>query len=88
MKIEKEKEAWDKENQNQEPSITEDDILTVVSSMTGIPLSRMEEKESTRLLNMAKELGEKVVGQEEAIEAITKAIRRSRSGLKDVRRQL
>jgi len=88
LKMEKEKEAWDKDNQNEEPRITEDDILAVVSSMTGIPLSRMEEKESTRLLNMAKELGEKVVGQKEAIEAITKAIRRSRSGLKDVRRPI
>ncbi|MCH8207780.1 MAG: ATP-dependent Clp protease ATP-binding subunit, partial [Nitrospinae bacterium] len=88
LKMEKEKEAWDKDNQKQEPKITEDDILAVVSSMTGIPLSRMEQKESTRLLNMAKELGEKIVGQQEAIEAITKAIRRSRSGLKDVRRPI
>ena len=56
--------------------------------MTGIPLSRLEEKESNRLLNMANELGTKVIGQGEAIKAITKAIRRSRSGLKDMRRPI
>jgi len=59
-----------------------------VSSMTGIPLNRIEEKESTRLLNMAAELSQKVIGQDEAVEAISKAIRRSRSGLKDMRRPI
>jgi len=56
--------------------------------MTGIPLNRIEEKESARLLNMAAELSKKVVGQDEAVEAISKAIRRSRSGLKDMRRPI
>ncbi|MCA9483818.1 MAG: ATP-dependent Clp protease ATP-binding subunit, partial [Nitrospina sp.] len=83
-----EKAKWEQENQVQEPSITEEDIAAVVSSMTGIPLNRIEEKESTRLLNMAEELTGKVVGQPEAVEAITKAIRRSRSGLKDMRRPI
>ncbi len=86
--LEIEKERWTKANDQTEPSITEEDIAAVVSSMTGIPLSRIEEKESTRLLNMEKELGAKVVGQEEAIQVITKAIRRSRSGLKDLRRPI
>ena len=83
-----EKAKWEQENQVQEPSITEEDIAAVVSSMTGIPLNRIEEKESTRLLNMAEELTGKVVGQPEAVEAINKAIRRSRSGLKDMRRPI
>jgi ATP-dependent Clp protease ATP-binding subunit ClpC len=87
-KLEKEKIDWAKANDQEEPSITEEDIAAVVSSMTGIPLSRLEEKESNRLLNMADELGEKVIGQQEAIKAITKAIRRSRSGLKDMRRPI
>ena len=87
-KLEKEKLDWAKANDQEEPSITEEDIAAVVSSMTGIPLSRLEEKESNRLLNMADELGEKVIGQQEAIKAITKAIRRSRSGLKDARRPI
>jgi ATP-dependent Clp protease ATP-binding subunit ClpC len=87
-KLDKEKVAWAENNDEGEPSITEDDIAAVVSSMTGIPLSRLEEKESNRLLNMGEELAEKVVGQDEAIKAITKAIRRSRSGLKDMRRPI
>jgi len=82
------KAAWEEEHQVQEPSISEEDIAAVVSSMTGIPLNRIEEKESNRLLNMAEELNGKVVGQPEAVEAITKAIRRSRSGLKDMRRPI
>ncbi len=79
---------WDKGRDASEPSITEDDIADVVSSMTGIPLSRIEEKESVRLMNMEKELAGKVVGQEEAIKVLTKAIRRSRSGLKDMKRPI
>ena len=87
-KLDKVKEKWDKQRDTSEPSITEDDIADVVSSMTGIPLSRIEEKESIRLMNMEEELSEKVVGQGEAIKVITKAIRRSRSGLKDMRRPI
>jgi ATP-dependent Clp protease ATP-binding subunit ClpC len=86
--LDKEKDAWEKDQDLSEPSITEDDIAAVVSGMTGIPLSRIEEKESTRLLNMESEMGAKVVGQNEAIKVITKAIRRSRSGLKDLRRPI
>jgi len=82
------KKKWESENDIREPSITEEDIAAVVSSMTGIPLSRIEEKESLRLLNMEQELASRVVGQVEAIEVITKAIRRSRSGLKDMRRPI
>ena len=87
-KLDKVKEEWDKQRDTSEPSITEDDIADVVSSMTGIPLSRIEEKESIRLMNMEQELSEKVVGQGEAIKVLTKAIRRSRSGLKDMRRPI
>jgi ATP-dependent Clp protease ATP-binding subunit ClpC len=86
--LDKEKEAWEKDQDLSEPSITEDDIAAVVSGMTGIPLSRIEEKESSRLINMENEMATKVVGQSEAIKVITKAIRRSRSGLKDLRRPI
>jgi len=82
------KEEWDKQRDTSEPQITEDDIADVVSSMTGIPLSRIEEKESIRLLNMENELAGKVIGQDEAIKVLTKAIRRSRSGLKDMKRPI
>ena len=78
-KLETVKDEWNKERDTSEPQITEDDISDVVSSMTGIPLSRIEEKESIRLMNMEEELAGKVIGQEEAIKVLTKAIRRSRS---------
>jgi ATP-dependent Clp protease ATP-binding subunit ClpC len=87
-KLEGVKEEWDKERDTSEPHITEDDIADVVSSMTGIPLSRIEEKESIRLMNMEEELAGKVIGQSEAIKVLTKAIRRSRSGLKDMKRPI
>ena len=87
-KLDKVKEEWDKQRDTSEPSITEDDIADVVSSMTGIPLSRIEEKESIRLMNMEEELAGKVIGQGEAIKVLTKAIRRSRSGLKDMKRPI
>ncbi|RMF91892.1 MAG: AAA family ATPase, partial [Nitrospinota bacterium] len=61
----------------------EEDIAYVVSRMTGIPLSKIEEQESSRLLRMEEELHKRVVGQDEAITAVTRAIRRARAGLKD-----
>ena len=87
-KLEKEKNNWESNNDTVEPKITDQDIAAVVSSMTGIPLSKIEEGESARLLNMESELASKVVGQDEAIQVLTKAIRRSRSGLKDMRRPI
>jgi len=87
-KLEKEKDNWEADNDTVEPKITDQDIAAVVSSMTGIPLSKIEEGESARLLNMESELASKVVGQDEAIQVLTKAIRRSRSGLKDMRRPI
>ena len=87
-KLDEVKADWDKGRDATEPSITEDDIADVVSSMTGIPLSRIEEKETERLINMEQELAGKVVGQAEAIKVLTKAIRRSRSGLKDMKRPI
>jgi ATP-dependent Clp protease ATP-binding subunit ClpC len=87
-KLETEKGNWEATRDKVEPKITDQDITAVVSSMTGIPLSKIEEGESARLLNMESELGSKVVGQDEAILVLTKAIRRSRSGLKDMRRPI
>jgi len=86
--LEKAKDNWEGNNDTFEPKITDQDIAAVVSSMTGIPLSKIEEGESARLLNMESELASKVVGQDEAIQVLTKAIRRSRSGLKDMRRPI
>jgi ATP-dependent Clp protease ATP-binding subunit ClpC len=70
------------------PVVLEEDIAFVVSRWTGIPVSKIEEKESKRLLRMEEEVKKKVVGQNEAIAAIAKAVRRSRAGVKDPRRPI
>jgi ATP-dependent Clp protease ATP-binding subunit ClpC len=70
------------------PVVSEEDIAFVVSSWTSVPLAKIEETESSRLLKMEAELKERIVGQDHAIEAIAKAIRRSRAGIKDPRRPI
>jgi ATP-dependent Clp protease ATP-binding subunit ClpC len=76
-------EEWEKERQTRRPVITEEEIAFIVSRWTGIPVTRLQEAEASRLLRMEDELHESVVGQDEAIKAISRAIRRSRAGLKD-----
>lgn len=68
--------------------VSEDDIMWVVSKWTGVPLQRMEEKEAEKLLKMEAELQRRVIGQQEAVTAISKALRRSRADLKDPRRPI
>jgi ATP-dependent Clp protease ATP-binding subunit ClpC len=80
------KQEWEDAHDEREIVVTEEDMAYVVSRMTGIPLSKIEEAESKRLLNMEEDLHNRVVGQEEAIAVVTRAIRRSRAGLKDPRR--
>ncbi len=70
------------------PTVLDEDIAFVVSRWTGIPVAKIEEKESKRLLKMEDEIKKKVVGQTEAISAIAKAVRRSRAGVKDPRRPI
>jgi ATP-dependent Clp protease ATP-binding subunit ClpC len=70
------------------PEVPEEDIAFVVSRWTGIPVSKIEEKESKRLLRMEEEITKKLVGQDEAITAIAKAVKRSRAGVKDPRRPI
>ena len=84
--IEDLKREWEESQDNSEIIVTEEDMAYVVSRMTGIPLSKIEEAESRRLLNMEAELHKRVVGQDEAIAVVTRAIRRSRAGLGDPRR--
>ncbi|MBF0553163.1 MAG: ATP-dependent Clp protease ATP-binding subunit [Nitrospirae bacterium] len=73
---------WQEDLNSEVPVIIEEDITYTVSKMTGIPLSRLEEKETERLLNMEDELHKRVISQNEAIAAICRAIRRSRAGIK------
>ena len=76
-------EEWEKERQTRRPVIGEEEVAFIVSRWTGIPVTRLQEQETARLLRMEDELHESVVGQDEAIHAISRAIRRSRAGLKD-----
>jgi len=87
-KLEEMKEEWTKEREEQKVVLLDEDIAQIVSKMTGIPLFRLEEKESRRLLRMEEELKKRIIGQEEAISKITKAIRRTRAGLGDPRRPI
>ncbi|MBQ7711527.1 MAG: ATP-dependent Clp protease ATP-binding subunit [Bacteroidales bacterium] len=87
-RIEERKKHWEEEEERNRPNITENDVAEVVAMMTGVPVQRIAESESTRLLSMESELRGVVVGQDNAIEQIAKAIRRSRAGLKDPNRPI
>jgi ATP-dependent Clp protease ATP-binding subunit ClpC len=80
--------GWKSEQQESKPVVTADDICEVVSMWTGIPVTRIASEESQRLLRMEDALHERVVGQDEAIHNIAKAVRRARAGLKDPRRPI
>ncbi|MCI8342381.1 MAG: ATP-dependent Clp protease ATP-binding subunit [Firmicutes bacterium] len=82
------KKEWENKNTGKELSVTENEIADVVSSWTGIPVRSIQEEEGQRLMNMEKLLHERVIGQNEAVEAISKAIRRGRVGLKDPKRPI
>src|SRR5918997_1427618 len=76
-------EEWEKDRQTRRPVIDEEAIAFIVSRWTGIPVTRLQEAETARLMRMEDELHGSVVGQDEAIKAVSRAIRRSRAGLKD-----
>ncbi|MGC9358944.1 MAG: ATP-dependent Clp protease ATP-binding subunit [Anaerolineae bacterium] len=81
------REAWQRE-QDLDEVVDVDEIAEIVSMWTGIPVARLQKTETTRLLEMEEALSKRVVGQKEAIEAVSDAIRRARSGLKDPRRPI
>ena len=76
------------EDQRAEILVTEDDIADVVAQWTGIPVQRIAAKESDRLLALEKHIGRRVIGQDEAVRAVSKAVRRARAGVKDPRRPI
>ena len=80
--------SWRSESEETVVDVEEDDIMAVVSKWTGVPLQRMEEKETEKLLQMENKLKEHVIGQDTAVVAISKALRRSRADLKDPRRPI
>src|ERR687887_237043 len=79
---------WREEREEKEVLVTGDDMMHIISRVTGVPLQRMEQKETEKLLRMEEELKGKVIGQDEAVTAISKALRRSRADLKDPRRPI
>ena len=81
-------EAWEQRRQSFRPVLGEEEIAFIVSRWTGIPVTRLQEAETARLLRMEEELHESVVAQEDAIKAIARSIRRSRAGLKDPKRPI
>ena len=88
LKLDEEKKKWmDSQKDNKIP-VTIDDVYSVVSEMTGVPITKLDTKETVNLLNMEKTLSAKVIGQDEAISSISKAIRRNRVGIKDANKPI
>ena len=86
--LDESKREWKKNQEKHKPTIGKEDVAYVVSKMTGIPLFKLEEEESNKLLRMEDFLHKRVIGQNEAISAVCRAIRRSRAGLKDARKPI
>jgi ATP-dependent Clp protease ATP-binding subunit ClpC len=82
------KKNWDKSRLAESATVDEDDIAAVISSMTNVPITRLEERESSKLLRMEDELKKRIVGQDEAVASIAKCVRRNRAGLRDPRRPI
>ncbi len=87
-KLREHKKTWTEIKHEKEALVDVDLIAKVISRMTGIPIARLEEKESEKLLRMEEEIRKSIVGQEEAVAAVSRAIRRNRAGLRDPRRPI
>jgi ATP-dependent Clp protease ATP-binding subunit ClpC len=87
-KIADSEKAWEEERRTHRPTLTEEDVAFIVSRWTGIPVTRLKEAETARLIHMEDEIHKRVIGQDKAIHSIARAIRRSRAGLKDPRRPI
>ena len=87
-KLNQKRKAWEEEVRDEVVVVTDDDIADVISGMTGVPVTRLAKSETDRLLAMEAALKKNVVGQEVAITALSKAIRRSRAGLQDPKRPI
>ena len=87
-KYQKEEEKWKNKNTKAVTTLTEENIAEVISSSTGIPVKKITQDENQKLKNLEEELHKRVIGQNEAVEAVSKAIRRGRVGLKDPKRPI
>ncbi|MFH1245445.1 MAG: ATP-dependent Clp protease ATP-binding subunit [Candidatus Omnitrophota bacterium] len=88
VELTKIKDSWKKKSSENAPVVTDEDIAAIVAKCTSIPLSRLEEKESEKLMGMEATIHKRVIGQDEAVAAIARAVRRSRAGIKDPRRPI
>ncbi len=88
QEIEMKRAAWTEKQSTARDVVTEEDIASIVASWTGIPAQRMTESEAQRLLKLEETLHGRVIGQEEAVSAVSRAIRRARAGLKDPKRPI
>ena len=88
QRIKTRQDEWEEERKRHRPEISSEDVAFIVSRWTGIPVTRIRQAETERLVNMEEELHQRVVGQHDAIQAISRAIRRSRAGLKDPNRPI
>ena len=79
---------WEEDSKKQRYNVTEEDVAEVIGMMTGIPVNKIAQKEGKRLMSMSEELKARVIGQDEAIEKLSKAIRRTRVGLKDPKKPI
>ncbi|ETZ20470.1 MULTISPECIES: ATP-dependent Clp protease ATP-binding subunit [Pedobacter] len=86
--LDRAKAEWENETKTKRYTVTEDNVAEVVSMMTGIPLQRVGQTDSVKLLNMYETVGQKIIGQDDAIKKLTKAIQRTRAGLKDPKKPI
>jgi ATP-dependent Clp protease ATP-binding subunit ClpC len=86
--LEETKKSWKEKQGKENNEVTVEDIANVVSSWTGVPVSKLAETETAKLLNLEEVLHSRVIGQEEAVKAVSKAVRRARAGLKDPKRPI
>ena len=86
--LENAKSVWEQKNKQSGQTVTKEEIADIIYKWTGIPVKSLKEEESQKLLHMEEELHKRVIGQEEAVSAIAKAVRRGRVGLKDPNRPI
>uniref|UniRef100_F4C517 ATPase AAA-2 domain protein n=1 Tax=Sphingobacterium sp. (strain 21) TaxID=743722 RepID=F4C517_SPHS2 len=86
--LDREKQAWEAETKTKRYTVTEDDVAQVVSMMTGIPVQRVGQTDSQKLLNMAESMKGRIIGQDDAVKKLVKAIQRTRAGLKDPKKPI
>ncbi|MFD2600157.1 ATP-dependent Clp protease ATP-binding subunit [Sphingobacterium corticis] len=86
--LEREKAAWEEETKTKRHTVSEDNVAEVVAMMTGIPVQRVSQTDSQKLLNMGESMKGRIIGQDEAVQKLVKAIQRTRAGLKDPKKPI